>query len=176
MRYGNSQPAPSVPGTTVSGSTVSGTAASSPSSSRRTGGRYESTARESTARPAGEPSKSTPYSPKIAPHRFVDRGRDPATITALLASALRRPDLRYQFERYQFVLHWKDIVGEELANVTKPECLKQERLVIRVSSSAWAQEISFRKAYILNRLMPYLRPEEVVRDIYLLVGGEEKRR
>lgn len=148
MRYGNSQAVPSngAPNVTDTGSN-----------------------------PANAPSENK-FPPKIAPHRFVDRGREPATISSLLASALRRPDLRYQFERYQFVLHWQDIVGEELAKVTKPECLKQERLVIRVSSSAWAQEISFRKKFILNRLMPYLKKEEVVRDIYLLVGREEKRR
>lgn len=91
-------------------------------------------------------------------------------VKSVLAKALARKGLEKKVERYAFILYWKEIVGESLAIICKPECLSRNTLVIRVLNSGWAQEISFMKPVLLQRLSAYLPPGDVVDDITFRVG------
>lgn len=98
--------------------------------------------------------------------------REPARAEAILRSALRRHGIDKQLARYRFVLHWKEIVGEEIAKRSRPECIRSNTLVVRVCDSTWAHELSFRKEVILSRLRRFLGEEEVVRDVHFYVVGQ----
>lgn len=97
-------------------------------------------------------------------------GREPAPILNVLTSALKTYGLDKEIARYDFVLHWKDIVGAEIFKRTKPECIRGKALVVRVSNSTWAQELSFHKDFILGRLKKYLKSDEIVDDVHFYVG------
>lgn len=109
--------------------------------------------------------RSRPVSPE-------SRQARPVQVQGVLARALKRYGLDKEIARYNFVLHWGDIVGDHLARRTKPECIRNRALVVGVSSSAWAQELSFQKQVILSRLREYLDQHEVVDDVTFYVRPE----
>lgn len=96
--------------------------------------------------------------------------KDPDAIKNILGAVLKRHGLDQEIDRYRFVLHWPDIVGADIARRTKPECLRNGSLVIRVTTSAWAQELAFHKATILARLKRFLGEGETVKDVFFQVG------
>lgn len=103
--------------------------------------------------------------PNVRPRR-----RDPVAAEKVLALALKKYGIDKDIARYKFVLHWKEIVGEEIAKRTRPECIRKNALVVRVSSSTWAQELGFQKDVILGRLKRFLSSDLAVTDIHFYVG------
>ena len=97
---------------------------------------------------------------------------DLTAIKGILSKALAIKGLDKKIERYEFILHWEEIVGDVLATVCKPECISGKSLILRVAHSAWAQEITFQKAVILQRLRPFLRRGDFVDDIVCRVGNQ----
>lgn len=98
------------------------------------------------------------------------RTGEPTPIMDVLNRALARNGLDKDIARYRFVTQWHEIVGRSIAARTRPECLRNGSLVVRVESSAWAQELSFRKEVILSRLKKFIGSEEVVDDVYFYVA------
>jgi predicted nucleic acid-binding Zn ribbon protein len=121
---------------------------------------------------AAETQRHIPGFKPAKPHaKFKARAATPQKIEQILRSALRTSGLDKEITRYQFVLHWPEIVGPEIAKRTAPECIRAGALVVRVADSAWAQELSFQKDIILKRLKKFLRHDEDVRDVMFYVAG-----
>lgn len=108
-------------------------------------------------------SKSTAANSRIALKK-------PQKIQQVLGQAFKRFGLDKEIARYQFVLHWPEIVGAEIAKKTKPECIRNGALVVRVIDSTWAQELSFQKDVILHRLRKYVEAQEIINDVMFYVG------
>jgi hypothetical protein len=100
---------------------------------------------------------------------------EPTAIDKVLSGVLSQGKLGEGLQRYRFVQFWPEIVGEELAKVTYPECLRRGTLVIRVVNSIWAQELSFQKASILERLRRFLGEEQNVEDVAFYSVGSDVR-
>ncbi|RIL12353.1 MAG: hypothetical protein DCC75_00635 [Proteobacteria bacterium] len=98
-------------------------------------------------------------------------GGDPLAIDKVLERVLKRTGMDRDLARYRFVRHWEEIVGGEIAKRTRPECLRQGALVVRVSNSAWAQELSFHKEVIIKRLNKFLGEQDAVSDVQFYVSG-----
>jgi predicted nucleic acid-binding Zn ribbon protein len=103
-------------------------------------------------------------------NRSFNRKREPADIQSVLRSVLRRYGLERNLQKYEFITRWKEVVGEDIASRTVPECIRGNCLIVRVESSAWAQELSFQKHVILKRFHKILRTDAlkkgyVVKDI-----------
>ena len=97
------------------------------------------------------------------------RGGKPQKADRILEMALKRSGLDKQIERYRFVSFWKEIVGEEIAKRTKPERLAGPILMVTVSSSVWAQELSFQKKALITRVNRFLGGRKVT-DMRFIVG------
>lgn len=93
----------------------------------------------------------------------------PVAVEKVLSSALRVHGLDKRIARYRFVQHWEDIVGAPIAEVAKPECFSRKRLIVRVASAAWMQELTFQKPVILRRLKRFLDDPSMVQDIWFRV-------
>lgn len=98
------------------------------------------------------------------------KSRQPTVVGQVLSQALKNYGLEQDLARYQFVLHWKDIVGAEVAKRTKPETLRNGRLTIKVSDSAWAQELSFQAPLIIKQLQKHLSEGQLVKELFFRVG------
>jgi len=110
-------------------------------------------------------------SPAYKPPHRRHRMRNPQAAQGILRSALRTVGIDREMARYNFVLHWHEIVGEKLALITRPECLRQNTLVVRVKDSTWAQELSFLKPMILKRLAKFMETDDRIDDVVFYVGG-----
>ena len=102
------------------------------------------------------------------------RRRDPSLVREVLRSAFKRYGLDRELERYQFVAHWQEIVGPEIAKRTKPENIRGRNLIVEVADSVWAQELSFQKRVILNRLRKFIPSGMSVEDIHFRVTGHRQ--
>ena len=102
--------------------------------------------------------------------RSDQSGGPPKEISQVLTDALRKYGLNKDIARYQFVLHWDSIVGDVIAKRSRPECIRNGCLVVRVTDSAWAQELTFQKEVILKRLKRFVDEDEVVSDVMFCVG------
>ena len=91
-------------------------------------------------------------------------------VRGILELALRKNGLDKKLKEFEFVSRWSEIVGESVARVSRPECVRRSALVVRVSSSAWAQELSFLKASMLEKLYKVLPAHSRVNDITFYVG------
>jgi len=96
---------------------------------------------------------------------------DLTKVKAILSSVLNHRGLDKRVERYEFILHWPEIVGERLAEVSKPEYIRDKALVVQVLHPAWAQELTMIKPVLLESLAQYLKPGDVVRDMVFRVGS-----
>lgn len=105
----------------------------------------------------------------------MKRGGRPEKVEAVLSSVLRRAGIEEDIKRYQFVLHWDEIVGAEIAKRTKPVALKNGLLKVEVVDSAWAQELSFYKPVIIKRLTKFISAASAVRDIKFFVQSDPWR-
>ena len=93
------------------------------------------------------------------------RGGKPALASGVLRAVLKKHGLDNELERYNFINHWEEIVGKDIASRTKPMSIRNGMLTIGVVDSIWAQELSFQKRFILYRLKPYLSARDKVRDV-----------
>lgn len=92
-------------------------------------------------------------------------------VEKILEQALKRTGLAQDIARYKFVLHWDEIVGAEIAKRAKPDSVRKGILFVKVSNSAWAQELTFQKDIILKRLNNYVSDENPVHDVRFYVGS-----
>jgi hypothetical protein len=93
--------------------------------------------------------------PATAPGRSAttDSSRDPARLLAIV---------------------WPDVVGEEVAANAQPVQLRQGRLVVSASSSAWAQTLHLMSEVIMARVNERLGAGAVERVVFRHAGWEDK--
>ena len=99
----------------------------------------------------------------------LSRFNRPTEIGTILKSALRSKGIDKELDKYQFVLEWDQIVGREIAGKTTPEYLRGSTLVVKVSDSTWAQELSFQKDVIINRMNRRFGDTSKINDIRFVV-------
>ena len=112
---------------------------------------------------------------QIGKGRYYNRRRSPEAAKQILRAVLGQYGLDKKLERYEFIFRWREIVGDEIAERTIPEAIQGSVLVVRVESSAWAQELSFQKNIILKRYKAaykddVLQKQYPIRDIRFYVG------
>jgi predicted nucleic acid-binding Zn ribbon protein len=96
---------------------------------------------------------------------------DLTKIKGILSKALAHKGLDKGIERYEFILHWEEIVGESLARISKPECILNRALIVRVVHSTWAQELAFMKPVLIQKVLPYLKKGDTIDDIVFRIGS-----
>lgn len=102
---------------------------------------------------------------------FGARGsRSVRGIGDVLREALARRGLDSRLAHYRFVSLWPEIVGEAIANHSVPELVKRGVLVVRVSDSVWAQELTFRRETILRRIKRLAPEAPPLTSIRFVVG------
>jgi len=116
----------------------------------------------------------------INKNRYYNRRRSPDAAKQILRSVLGQYGLDKKLERYEFIFRWREIVGEEIARRAIPEAIHGSVLIVRVESSAWAQELSFQKNVILKRYKmackdDALQKQHPVNDIRFYVGGSKQK-
>ncbi|MBD3274415.1 MAG: DUF721 domain-containing protein [Candidatus Marinimicrobia bacterium] len=72
--------------------------------------------------------------------------------------------LKKTFQQSQAIELWDDVVGEKLASKTEPVKIEHGKLIIKVSSPVWRNELQFHKEKIKSDLNDRLG-KQIVRTI-----------
>lgn len=76
--------------------------------------------------------------------------------------------ITYRLKQESVLLYWEETVGREISRNTKPAAFRRGVLLVGVRDSAWAAQLAFLKADLIERLNARVG-ERVVQDIHWLV-------
>ena len=94
--------------------------------------------------------------------------RGPTRVDKVLAEVLEKSGVRKQVERIGILELWPEIVGEQLARVTRVRGLDDDALFVEVRSSAWLMELSMMKDDFLERVNARLGEDALERIVFVL--------
>jgi predicted nucleic acid-binding Zn ribbon protein len=66
--------------------------------------------------------------------------------------------------QYKVMEDWGKYVGDRIAHVTTPERVVEGKLIVKVKSSAWRNELTFMKREIIAKINERFN-EEIITDI-----------
>jgi predicted nucleic acid-binding Zn ribbon protein len=98
----------------------------------------------------------------------VTRGGGPARIGSVLQAVLDAHGVTKQIERHGIIELWPEIVGLQLAEVTRVKGLDDAALFVEVRSSAWLMELSMMKDAFLERVNERLQDAPIERIVFVL--------
>ena len=100
-------------------------------------------------------------------------GTGPTSLADALASYLQKQGLVKRVQQAGIVEDWAALVGPQIAAVTEPESVTADGVLrVRVTTSAWAQELSLMSPRVLARLNAGRKGR--VREIRWIAGGPVK--
>ena len=80
------------------------------------------------------------------------RGKSPQPISSALEQFAKDLGISRPLSQYSVLTSWQEIVGEQIARVTKAERIEDGVLLVRVSTAPWRAELSLRRGEILEKL------------------------
>lgn len=86
---------------------------------------------------------------------------------------IARLGLSHRLKQESALLCWEETVGREINRYTRPAAIRRGVLFVWVRDSAWAAQLAFMKAQLIERLNARLG-ERVVQDIHWLVKAWEE--
>ncbi len=100
--------------------------------------------------------------------------RKPERIGNILPDVIRNLGLDSKLEEVELEKLWGTVVGERIAAVSRPRGIRDGVLTVEVDTSAWMQELSFRKKQIIDLVRKKFSRLEV-RDIRFRLNREKGR-
>lgn len=92
----------------------------------------------------------------------------PERLASVLQGVLEKHGVDKQIERLGVLELWPEIVGEQLARVTKAKGVEEAALFVEVRSSAWLSELSMMKDDFLERVNERLGEAAIDRIVFVL--------
>lgn len=99
------------------------------------------------------------------------RGGSPERLGRLVQGLLEEQGLAEGVERGAAITEWAEIVGPQIACVSKPVGFDRETLFVEVKSSAWLMELQLMERRILAQLNAARRRGKFRRIVFRLAGG-----
>jgi len=92
-----------------------------------------------------------------------------APIGSVIDTLISRWGIKKPLKRAEVISHWPEIVGERIANETRPDRIRNTILFVTCSSPMWAQELGLLKPTILKKVRARVGPG-IVTDIHFKTG------
>lgn len=94
----------------------------------------------------------------------MNRKKNIISLKEALEQMLKAYGIDSKVKSYSVVVEWAEIVGEKIAKHSTAERMESGKLIVRVHSSAWRQELQFQKLEIIKKInLKY--GGEIVKDI-----------
>ena len=93
--------------------------------------------------------------------------KGPAPVGAVVQKVLEKHGVDKQIERLSVLDLWPEIVGDQLAEVTRARGIDDASLFVEVRSSAWLSELSTMKHEFLDRVNARLADAEIERIVFV---------
>jgi predicted nucleic acid-binding Zn ribbon protein len=85
----------------------------------------------------------------------------------ILAEMIGEFGISKQIKRFHALDIWKDVVGERISQMTKPQSVRDGKLFVHVFSDVWRNELIYHKRDILAKLNKKLG-KGTIQDIVFL--------
>ena len=92
-------------------------------------------------------------------------GRAPRALGDVLAKVLRRMKVSDESTALGVFSHWREIVGDPIADHVTPKRLEKRRLTVEVDDPAWATQLKFLESQLLSTLKEHVGDEVDSLDI-----------
>ena len=102
----------------------------------------------------------------------MSRGKGPARIGGMVEGILEKHGVRQQVRRMEVLELWGEIVGDDLAKVTRAKGVEDRTLFVEVRSSAWLMELNMMKRDFLERVNERVEDAPFERVVFALAGTE----
>lgn len=103
------------------------------------------------------------------------RSKKASPASELIAKLLGGYHIEDDVRSQRIMTEWRAIVGDRFAARTRPDRIDEGVLWIRVSNSAWLQELSFMRDELLATIQRALGDPPLVTDIRLHLGSARPR-
>ncbi len=87
----------------------------------------------------------------------------------ILPGVLKKHNITIDSEEQRLRDVWRKAVGPQISAQTRPDRLKRNTLFVKVSSSAWMQQLHLLKSEIVEKINQLLE-KELVKDIHYSIG------
>ncbi len=91
-------------------------------------------------------------------------------IKNILVDTLKKKKLFTRINEKLVIVHWKEIVGDELIKYTNPSYIKNGILFIDVKNSMWAHHLTFLKRDIIDKINRKIK-KNAVKDLRFRCGN-----
>ena len=87
----------------------------------------------------------------------------------IIEQVLRKRKMWRQYQQYLIIDQWAQLVGKEIAAVTRASVLQKQVLRVLVSDSVWLYHLTLLKPQLIEKLNRHAG-DTLVQDIYFQVG------
>jgi len=102
----------------------------------------------------------------------VNGTRRPGRVDAILATVLEKHGVKDQVRRMGVLELWPEIVGEQLAKVTRAKGVDEATLFVEVRTSAWLMELNMMKGDFLQKVNERMEDVPLERIVFVLAETE----
>jgi predicted nucleic acid-binding Zn ribbon protein len=88
------------------------------------------------------------------------------TLRSVLQELIKDPVLNDKLLQEQMKMKWTEMVGEQIANVSRILKFEKGRLTLKTNSSIWLYEISLRKQETIDKINAILG-KQIVKDLII---------
>ena len=98
--------------------------------------------------------------------------RGPTRVDVVLSTVLEKHGLSEQVKRMEVLELWPEVVGEQLARVTRVKGVEDAVLFVEVRNSAWLMELNMMKGDFLARVNERLGNVPLERIVFVQAETE----
>jgi len=91
----------------------------------------------------------------------------------LIPMTIKNMNLQKKYNAQSVIVHWKKIVGDDIATHTYPVIVQSGILVIGVNNSVWCHHLSMMKESIMDKINSFIG-EKLILDIRFKTGSLKK--
>jgi len=96
--------------------------------------------------------------------------RQPQAVGDLVSGFLRRSGLADKVEAAAVIPQWEEIVGPQIARVTRAVRVSDATLFVAVRSSSWMSELNLMKSELLRRINAGRRLGRIEQIVFVMDG------
>ncbi len=102
----------------------------------------------------------------LYPMQIRDK-KGPERIGSVLGNLLKDLGLEKRIKEQELIINWEKIVGNNIAENTKPFKIEGAKLFLKVKSSSWRNELFYLKKELITKLNDSAK-QELIKDIIFL--------
>ena len=88
---------------------------------------------------------------------WTSPSKAPRPLSEVLGKVLRKMKVSDETTALGLFSHWREIVGDPIADHVLPKRLEKRRLVVEVDDAAWATQLKFLVTHFLHTLNDHFR-------------------